>query len=82
MGNDSLRCVLQELSPISNTRGRKKSWESNIGDSDNIGDRGKTGGGAIGACGSGIGEIASEAKRSLDRFSKESEEVFPDEAEK
>nr|GEU89534.1 retrotransposon protein, putative, Ty1-copia subclass [Tanacetum cinerariifolium] len=31
--------------------GRKKSQGSNIGDSDNIGDEGKTLGGAIGACG-------------------------------
>nr|GEY18193.1 hypothetical protein [Tanacetum cinerariifolium] len=31
--------------------GRKKSQGSNIGDSDNTGDEGKTVGGAIGACG-------------------------------
>ncbi|GJT79934.1 hypothetical protein Tco_1054276 [Tanacetum coccineum] len=36
--------------------GRKKSQESNIGDSGNTGDGGKTIGGAIRACGSGIGD--------------------------
>ncbi|GJU39175.1 hypothetical protein Tco_1192132 [Tanacetum coccineum] len=35
--------------------GRKKSWGSNIGDSGNTRDGGKTVGGAIGACGRGIG---------------------------
>ncbi|GJW64931.1 hypothetical protein Tco_0116815 [Tanacetum coccineum] len=44
------------------------------------GDGGKTVGGAIGARGSGIGEMASEAKRSLDKSSEGSEEVFPSEA--
>ncbi|GKF37566.1 hypothetical protein Tco_0114324, partial [Tanacetum coccineum] len=34
----------------------KKSRGSNIGDSGNTGDRGKAVGGAIGACGSGIGD--------------------------
>ncbi|GKG46511.1 hypothetical protein Tco_0501357, partial [Tanacetum coccineum] len=78
---------------------RKKSWGSNIGDSGNTGDKGKTVGGAIGARGSGIGDslyacmtfiygssckgkIVSDAKRSLDRSSEESEEVFPGEAGK
>ncbi|GJT48855.1 hypothetical protein Tco_0975012 [Tanacetum coccineum] len=55
---------------------RKKSWESNSG---NTGNGGKTVGGAIGACGSGI---VSEAKRSLDKSSEGSEEVFPGEAGK
>ncbi|GJY39016.1 hypothetical protein Tco_0425380 [Tanacetum coccineum] len=36
--------------------GRKKSRESNIDDSGNTGDRGKIVGGAIGVCGSGIGD--------------------------
>ncbi|GKE99010.1 hypothetical protein Tco_0022361, partial [Tanacetum coccineum] len=36
--------------------GRKKSWESNINDSGNTRDGGKTVGGALGACGSGIGD--------------------------
>nr|GFC54471.1 hypothetical protein [Tanacetum cinerariifolium] len=36
--------------------GRKKSRGSNIRDSDNIGDEGKIVGGAIGACGGGIGD--------------------------
>ncbi|GJZ12794.1 hypothetical protein Tco_0548024, partial [Tanacetum coccineum] len=77
---------------------RKKSRGSNSGDGGNTRDRDKTGDGAIGARGSGIGdlllvalyacmtfiygsswkgEMASEAKRSLDRSSKGSEEVFP-----
>ncbi|GJT03518.1 hypothetical protein Tco_0824687 [Tanacetum coccineum] len=81
--------------------GRKKSRGSNIGDSDNTGDEGKTVGGAIRAYGGGIGdsllvalyacmtfiygsswkgEMASEAKRSLDKPSEESEKVFPGEA--
>ncbi|GKF27743.1 hypothetical protein Tco_0094085, partial [Tanacetum coccineum] len=81
--------------------GRKKSRGSNIGDSGKTGNRGKTVGGAIGACDSGIGdsslvvlyacmtfiyglswkgEMASEAKRSLDKSSEGSEEVFPGEA--
>ncbi|GKG03710.1 hypothetical protein Tco_0311346, partial [Tanacetum coccineum] len=59
---------------------RKKSWGSNIGDSGNTGDGGKTIGGAIGVYGSGIGEMASEAKRYLDKSSKGSGEVFPGEA--
>ncbi|GJR63638.1 hypothetical protein Tco_1505800 [Tanacetum coccineum] len=82
---------------------RKKSQGSNIGDSDNTEDKGKTVGGVIGARGSGIGdsslvalyacmtfiygsswkgEMASEAKRSLDKSSEGSEEVFLDEAGK
>ncbi|GJS99150.1 hypothetical protein Tco_0820320, partial [Tanacetum coccineum] len=36
---------------------RKKSWGSNIGDSGNTGDEGKTVDGAIGACGGGIGDL-------------------------
>ncbi|GKB32246.1 hypothetical protein Tco_0871647 [Tanacetum coccineum] len=36
--------------------GRKKSQGSNIGDSGNTRDEGKTVGEAIGACGSGIGD--------------------------
>ncbi|GJV03060.1 hypothetical protein Tco_1336629 [Tanacetum coccineum] len=36
--------------------GRKKFWGSNIGDSCNTGDGDKTVSGAIGACGSGIGD--------------------------
>ncbi|GJW36782.1 hypothetical protein Tco_0059702 [Tanacetum coccineum] len=58
--------------------GRKKSQESNSGDGGNTG--GKTVGGAIGARGGGIGEMASEAKRSLDKPSEESKEVFLSEA--
>ncbi|GKC24989.1 hypothetical protein Tco_1027139, partial [Tanacetum coccineum] len=75
-----------------------KSWGSNSG---NTGDGGKIVGGAIGACGRGIGnsllvalyacmtfiygsswkgEIASEAKRYLDKSSQGSREVFPGEA--
>ncbi|GKA33661.1 hypothetical protein Tco_0720090 [Tanacetum coccineum] len=54
----------------------KKCQESNIGDSDNIGDRGKIVGGVIGACG-GIGERACEAKRSLVKSSEKLGEVFP-----
>ncbi|GJW51298.1 hypothetical protein Tco_0092649 [Tanacetum coccineum] len=71
--------------------GRKKSQESNINDSGNTGDGGKTVGGAIGLCGSGIGdsllvalyacitfiygslwkgEMASEAKRYLNKSSE------------
>ncbi|GJW85079.1 hypothetical protein Tco_0158224 [Tanacetum coccineum] len=61
--------------------GGKKCQESNIGDSDNTEDGGKIVGGAIGACG-GIGERASEAKRSLVKSSEKLGEVFPDEAEK
>ncbi|GJU77737.1 hypothetical protein Tco_1274807 [Tanacetum coccineum] len=61
--------------------GVKKCRKSNIGDSDNTGDGGKIVGGAIGACG-GIGERASEAKRSLVKSSKKLGEVFPDEAGK
>ncbi|GJR92991.1 hypothetical protein Tco_0265165 [Tanacetum coccineum] len=61
--------------------GGKKSQESNIGDSGNIGDGGKTGGGSIGACG-GIGEMASEAKRYLDKLSEGSGEMFLSEAGK
>ncbi|GJS40232.1 hypothetical protein Tco_0565275 [Tanacetum coccineum] len=48
------------------TSGRKKSWGSNSG---NIGDGGKTVGGALGACGGGI-----------DKSSEGSGEAFPDEA--
>ncbi|GJZ93403.1 hypothetical protein Tco_0665468 [Tanacetum coccineum] len=61
--------------------GGKKCQESNIGDSDNTGDGGKIVGGAIGACG-GIGERASEAKRSLVKSSEKLGEVFPGEAGK
>ncbi|GKC39821.1 hypothetical protein Tco_1052205 [Tanacetum coccineum] len=61
--------------------GGKKCRESNIGDSDNTGDGGKIVGEAIGACG-GIGERASEAKRSLVKSSKKLGEVFPGEAGK
>ncbi|GKG23242.1 hypothetical protein Tco_0391278, partial [Tanacetum coccineum] len=56
---------------------RKKSWGSNSG---NTGDGGKTFGEAIRACGSGIGEMAREAKRYLDKLSEGSGEVFPGEA--
>ncbi|GKE45613.1 hypothetical protein Tco_1472897, partial [Tanacetum coccineum] len=65
----------------------KYSWvernveKSNIGDSNNTGDGGKIVGGAMGACG-GIGERASEVKRSLVKSSKKLEDVFPDEAGK
>ncbi|GKA48878.1 hypothetical protein Tco_0741836, partial [Tanacetum coccineum] len=58
----------------------KKSWGSNSGDGGNTGDEGKTGGGVIGAYGSGIGEMVSEAERSLDESYEGSEEVFPGEA--
>ncbi|GJZ84980.1 hypothetical protein Tco_0650319 [Tanacetum coccineum] len=61
--------------------GGNKSRESNIGDSDNTGDGGKIVGGAIRACG-GIGERASEAKRSLVKSSEKLGEVFPGEAGK
>ncbi|GJW68288.1 hypothetical protein Tco_0122712 [Tanacetum coccineum] len=61
--------------------GGKKCRKSNIGDSDNTGDGGKIVGGAIGACG-GIGERASEAKRSLVKSSEKLGEVFPGEAGK
>ncbi|GKF74915.1 hypothetical protein Tco_0224359, partial [Tanacetum coccineum] len=56
----------------------KKSWGSNIGDSGNTRDGGKTVGGAIKA--RRIGEMAREAKRSLDRSSEGLEEVFLGEA--
>ncbi|GJY34982.1 hypothetical protein Tco_0420360, partial [Tanacetum coccineum] len=59
----------------------KKCQESNIGDSDNTRDGGKIVGGAIGACG-GIGERASEAKRSLVKSSEKLGELFPGEAGK
>nr|GFA80458.1 hypothetical protein [Tanacetum cinerariifolium] len=59
--------------------GRKKS--QNLSDGDNIGDEGKIVGGAIGACG-GIGEKASEAKRSIVKLTEGSGEVFPGEAGK
>ncbi|GJX84390.1 hypothetical protein Tco_0335164, partial [Tanacetum coccineum] len=55
---------------------RKKFWGSNIGDGD------KAVGGAIGACGGGIGEMASKAKRYLDKSSEGSGEVFPGKAGK
>ncbi|GJV26866.1 hypothetical protein Tco_1383314 [Tanacetum coccineum] len=61
--------------------GGKKCQESNIGDSDNTGDGGKIVGGVIGAYG-GIGERASEAKRSLVKSSEKLGEVFPGEAGK
>ncbi|GJY33097.1 hypothetical protein Tco_0417566 [Tanacetum coccineum] len=51
--------------------GGKKCQESNIGDSDNTGDGGKI-----------VGEMASEAKRSLVKSSEKLREVFPDEAGK
>ncbi|GKD72224.1 hypothetical protein Tco_1330506, partial [Tanacetum coccineum] len=41
---------------------RKKSRESNSGDSGNTGDGGKTVGGAIGACGSGIDPLKGQKK--------------------
>ncbi|GJR25925.1 hypothetical protein Tco_1102157 [Tanacetum coccineum] len=56
---------------------KKKSRGSNSRDGGNTRDEGKTGGGVIGSCGSGIGEIVSEAERSLDESYKGSEEVFP-----
>ncbi|GKC21766.1 hypothetical protein Tco_1023916, partial [Tanacetum coccineum] len=56
--------------------GGKKCQESNISDSDNTGDGGKIVGGAVGAC-DGIGERASEAKRSLVKSSEKLGEVFP-----
>ncbi|GKB44257.1 hypothetical protein Tco_0889199 [Tanacetum coccineum] len=58
-----------------------KCQESNICDSDNTGGGCKIVGGAIGACG-GIGERASEAKRSLVKSSEKLKEVFLDEAGK
>ncbi|GJX84195.1 hypothetical protein Tco_0334969 [Tanacetum coccineum] len=61
--------------------GGKKYQKSNIGDSDNTRDGGKIVGGAIGACG-GIGGMASEAKRSLDKSSEKLGEVFLGEAGK
>nr|GEU56023.1 MAK10-like protein [Tanacetum cinerariifolium] len=61
--------------------GGKKCQKSNIGDSDNTGDGGKIVGGTIRACG-GIGERASEAKRSLVKSSEKLGEVFPGEAGK
>ncbi|GJS86436.1 hypothetical protein Tco_0769072 [Tanacetum coccineum] len=65
--------------PISNILrwGRKKSQGSNIGDSGNTGDGDKTRRWSNRARVVGIGEMASEAKRSLDRSSEGSEEVFP-----
>ncbi|GKF73486.1 hypothetical protein Tco_0219818, partial [Tanacetum coccineum] len=60
--------------------GRKKYRGSNIGDSGNTRDGGKKVGGTIGARGSRIGEIDSEAKRYLDKSSKG--EVFPGETGK
>ncbi|GJZ87064.1 hypothetical protein Tco_0658674 [Tanacetum coccineum] len=86
-----LSFMIIELPPISNTQGRaeksvkdgdrgrvcvrygrissgrKKSRGSNIGDSDNTRDE---------------GEVASASRRSLDKLSKESGEVFPGEARK
>ncbi|GKC79126.1 hypothetical protein Tco_1129900 [Tanacetum coccineum] len=82
--------------------GINKSQGSNIGDSGNTRDGGKTVGGTIGAHSSGIGdsllvalyacmtliygsswkgEMASKAKRSLDKSFKGSEELFPSKAE-
>ncbi|GJZ19304.1 hypothetical protein Tco_0555894 [Tanacetum coccineum] len=89
MGNDSLRAEVKEDDRerarfrdgrISSRR--KKSWGLNIGDSGNTRDEGKIVGGAIGTRGSGIGEMASEAKRYLDKPSEGSGEVFPGEAGK
>nr|GEW22448.1 zinc finger, CCHC-type [Tanacetum cinerariifolium] len=54
---------------------RKKYQELNIGDSGNTGDRRKIVGGAIGVYGR-IGEMASEAKRYLDKSSEGLGEVF------
>ncbi|GJU35924.1 hypothetical protein Tco_1184278, partial [Tanacetum coccineum] len=59
----------------------KKCRDSNIGDSDNTGDRSKIVGEAIRAS-DGIGKRASEAKRSLVKSSKKLEEVFPGEVRK
>nr|GEU40869.1 hypothetical protein [Tanacetum cinerariifolium] len=91
------------LSLKSSNLGRRKSWGSNIGVSDNTEDEGKTVGGAIGAYGGGIGdsllvalyacmtfiyrslrkgEMASEAKRYLEKSSEGSGEVFLGEAGK
>ncbi|GJS49762.1 hypothetical protein Tco_0599883 [Tanacetum coccineum] len=55
--------------------GGKKCQESNIGDSDNIGNGGKIVSGSIKACG-GIGDRDSEAKRSLVKSSDKLGEVF------
>ncbi|GJR95613.1 hypothetical protein Tco_0267787 [Tanacetum coccineum] len=72
IGNEIVSEVAKSLREERNLGG------SNSSDGGNIRDGGKTGDGAIGAHGSGIGEMASEAKRSLDRSSEGSEEVFPD----
>ncbi|GJW15217.1 arginine--tRNA ligase, chloroplastic/mitochondrial [Tanacetum coccineum] len=61
--------------------GAKKYRESNNNDSGNTGDGVKTAGGVIGV-GGGIGEMANEAKRYLDKSSKELGELFPDVAGK
>ncbi|GKG01171.1 hypothetical protein Tco_0305876, partial [Tanacetum coccineum] len=55
---------------------------SNIGDSGNIRDGGKIVGGSMIAHGSGIGKMASKAKRYLDKSSEGSGEVFLGEAGK
>nr|GFC89808.1 hypothetical protein [Tanacetum cinerariifolium] len=57
-----------------NSSKTKKCWESNSGDDGNIRDGVK-----IGSCGE-IGEMASEAKRYLDKLSEGSGEMFPREA--
>ncbi|GJU15647.1 hypothetical protein Tco_1143613 [Tanacetum coccineum] len=66
---------------VKSSREERNVGKSNIGDSDNTGDGGKIVGGAIRAC-DGIGERASEAKRSLVKSSKKLEEVFPGDAGK
>ncbi|GKF89457.1 hypothetical protein Tco_0263420 [Tanacetum coccineum] len=72
--------TLSHLKYLRISSGTKKFRGSNSGDGGNTRDGGKTVGGAIGARGGGIGERASKAKRSLDKSSKGSEEVFPGEA--
>ncbi|GKF14151.1 hypothetical protein Tco_0055613, partial [Tanacetum coccineum] len=63
-----------------NSSGTKK-WGSNSSEGGNIGDGVKIAGGVIEACG-GIGERASEAKRSLVKSFEKLGEVFPGEAGK
>nr|GEX30718.1 hypothetical protein [Tanacetum cinerariifolium] len=62
-----------------NSSGTKKCWGSNSGDGGIIGDGVKIVGEVIGSCG-GIGEMASEAKRYLDKLSERSGEMLPGEA--
>nr|GEY73218.1 hypothetical protein [Tanacetum cinerariifolium] len=74
-----------------------KSWESNIGDSDNTGDRGKIAGRAIATWGGGMvsyacmtsifessckGEKTSMSKRYLVKLLEELGEMLPGDAEK